>query len=233
VGGGEVLDVQPTLPASKARPDGSVDRVIAEHDWIDVDTLEALTGERRAATIGTWICSPEWLQQVRADLEHRIVSAGAVGLDLAELDERQRAIVTTLEGVDLESGRARVASAGDPFAAHPFIEVLRSGGVAPPDPTGVDRGELRELVRRKLVVERDGIYFHPTAIEHSIAVAATLLRDQPDGFTIADLRDRLGVSRKYALPLAAELDARAITRRRGDLRVAGPRLPDDAGSAPA
>jgi selenocysteine-specific elongation factor len=233
VGGGEVLDVQPTLPASKARPDGSVDRIVAEHGWIDVDTLEALTGERRAATLGTWLFAPAWLQRVQAELEQRIVSAGAVGLDLAELDERQRAIVTTLEGVAVESGRARVAAEGDPFAAHPFLDVLRAGGVAPPDPTGVDRGELRELVRRKLVVERDGIYFHPAAIERSIAVAAALLNDQPDGFTVAELRDRLGVTRKYALPLAAELDARAITRRRGDLRVAGPRLPDDAGSAPA
>ena len=34
VGGGEVLDVAPVLPASKARPDRSVDRVIAERGWI-------------------------------------------------------------------------------------------------------------------------------------------------------------------------------------------------------
>jgi Elongation factor SelB, winged helix len=27
------------------------------------------------------------------------------------------------------------------------------------------------------------------------------------------------------VPLLAELDARGITRRRGDLRIAGPRLP--------
>jgi len=28
------------------------------------------------------------------------------------------------------------------------------------------------------------------------------------------------------LPLVAELDARGVTRRRDDLRIAGPRLPD-------
>ncbi|MBA2387487.1 MAG: SelB C-terminal domain-containing protein, partial [Acidimicrobiia bacterium] len=32
------------------------------------------------------------------------------------------------------------------------------------------------------------------------------------------------VSRRYALPLLAELDARGLTRRRGDVRVAGPNL---------
>ena len=47
----------------------------------------------------------------------------------------------------------------------------------------------------------------------------------PDGFTVAELRDELDITRKHALPLVNELDARGITRRRGDLRIAGPRLP--------
>src|SRR2546423_804193 len=34
VGGGEVLDVQPMLPAAAARPDRSVDRVIDERGWV-------------------------------------------------------------------------------------------------------------------------------------------------------------------------------------------------------
>ena len=58
VGGGEVLDVAPVLPASKAGPDRSVDRVIAERGWITVDDLEALTGERREPTLGHVVVSP-------------------------------------------------------------------------------------------------------------------------------------------------------------------------------
>ena len=42
---------------------------------------------------------------------------------------------------------------------------------------------------------------------------------------MAELRDAVGITRKHALPLVNELDARGITRRRGDLRIAGPRLP--------
>ena len=61
VGGGEVLDVAPVLPASKARPDRSVERVIAERGWVDADELEALTGERRDPTLGPGIVSPDWL----------------------------------------------------------------------------------------------------------------------------------------------------------------------------
>ena len=234
VGGGEVLDVAPVLPASKARPDRSVDRVIAERGWVDVDDLEALTGERRDPTLGQAVVSPEWLATARHDVSERITSAADIGLDLAELDERYRAIVRTLDGVTVEAGRARRAEADDPLRDHPYVAALLTGGVTPPDPTNVDRGQLRELLRRSMIIERDGIYFHPATIASVAATAARLLREHPDGFTVAQLRDHLGVSRKYALPLVNELDARGITRRRGDLRVAGPRLPSaDAGSAPA
>ena len=82
------------------------------------------------------------------------------------------------------------------------------------------------------MVERDGVYFAPSAIDAAAAVAAALLARQPQGFTVGELRDAVGATRKHALPLANELDARGITRRRGDLRIAGPRLPSaGAGSA--
>ena len=234
VGGGEVLDVAPVLPASKARPDRSVERVIAERGWVDVDDLQALTGERREPMLGRAVASPQWLATARHDVAARIDAAVNIGLDIAELDERQRAIVPTLDNVIVEAGRARRAEAHDPLQDHPYVAALLSGGVTPPDPTGVDRAQLRELLRRRMIVERDGIYFHPATIATVADVAARLLRAHPDGFTVAQLRDDLGVSRKYALPLVNELDARGITRRRGDLRVAGPRLPSaDAGSAPA
>src|SRR5262249_12244375 len=51
VGGGEVLDIAPVLPASRAHPDRSVDRVIAERGWIDADELQALTGGPPPATL--------------------------------------------------------------------------------------------------------------------------------------------------------------------------------------
>ena len=45
----------------------------------------------------------------------------------------------------------------------------------------------------------------------------------PEG--VAQVGEALGNTRKHAVPLATELDARGITRRRGDVRIAGPRLP--------
>ena len=85
---------------------------------------------------------------------------------------------------------------------------------------------IRELIRRGLLVERDGVVFHSATIDDAGRVAAELLVEHPEGFTIAQFRDATGASRKYALPLVAELDARAVTRRRGDMRIGGPHLPE-------
>ena len=54
---------------------------------------------------------------------------------------------------------------------------------------------------------------------------AGLLASTPEGVTVAQVRDVLGSTRKHVLPLLAHLDASGVTRRRGDVRVAGPRLP--------
>ena len=54
---------------------------------------------------------------------------------------------------------------------------------------------------------------------------AELLVEHPDGVTVAQVRDSLGTTRKHALPLLAHFDATGVTRRRGDFRIGGPRLP--------
>lgn len=226
VGGGEVLDVAPVLPASRARPDRSVDRVVAEHGCIDVDHLEALTGERRQPVLDRFVMSPAALDDLRARVAGQIDGAGPAGLDLATLDEIGRAVLTLLDGVEVANGRARHRSAADPFADHPLLALLEAGGCAPPDPVGVERSTVRELVRRGLLVERDGLLFHPVAIDLAARAAARLLTETPSGFTVSRFREELSVTRKHAVPLAAELDARGITRRRDDVRIAGPRLPE-------
>ncbi|MFI0526481.1 MAG: selenocysteine-specific translation elongation factor [Ilumatobacteraceae bacterium] len=225
VGGGEVLDVAPVRPASKAQPNRDVDRVIDERGWVTLDDLEALTGERRTATVAHWVVSPSALAATQHALRQRVAAASELGLDIALLDDRERATIATLDGVSVEAGRARPVAAKDPLADHPFVAALLAGGTAPPDPAGVDKAQLRELVRRTLVVERDGLYFHPRAIETAAHAAAGLLRANPTGFTMSQFREALGNTRKHAVPLATEMDARGITRRRDDVRIAGPKLP--------
>ena len=229
VGGGAVLDVAPVRPASKVGPErweaGPVERVVADRRWVRVDELEALTGERAPPTLGPWVVAPGAVEAMVDALAARVAAAGPLGLDVVSLDDREREVLALVPAVEVSAGRARPAAAGDPFADHPFLQALEAGGVTPPAPDGVDRAELRELVRRGLVVERDGVYFAPSAIDAAARTAAALLAGEPEGFTVARSATRLGITRKHALPLVTELDARGITRRRGDLRIAGPRLP--------
>jgi selenocysteine-specific elongation factor len=226
VGGGEVLDVAPVLPASKARPDRDIDRVIAERGWIDLGELEALTGQRVAPTVGRWVASPTAIEATVRSLRTRVRGAGALGIDVAGLDDHERAVAGTLPDLVFDGARLVSAMIRDDIADHPVVAELQRGGLAPSVPVGVDRATLRELIRRGVLVERDGIHFHRDAVEIAARTAAALLSVHPGGITMAQLRDALGVSRKFALPLANELDARGVTRRRDDLRIAGPRLPD-------
>ena len=225
IGGGEVLDIAPVTKASHATPDGTVARAIAERGWVDVGELELLTGVAVEPVIGRWATTPELLEATRRRVSAAIEAAGEHGVDTATLAEPERAVVLTLEGVIVQGGRARLASSGDPYADHPLAAAIRAGGFAPETPPAADRTTIRELTRRGILVERDGVLFHSEAVENAAALAADLLGADPAGFTVATFRERAGVSRKYALPLLAELDARGITRRRDDLRIAGPRLP--------
>ena len=121
----------------------------------------------------------------------------------------------------------------DTLAEHPFLAALAQQPFAPPEPTApgvpaVAPAELREMLRRGLVVSQDGAIFPAAAVDRAAEVVAGLLEARPEGFTVAEFRDAVGTTRKYALPLLAALDAGGMTRRRGDLRIAGRRLPSRA-----
>ena len=226
VGGGEVLDVDPTERASRARPDRSVDRVVRERGWVPVDELERLTGERREPDLDRWVVDPVVLHRTLEDLRNALADAGPRGLDLVGLGELARAAVVLLDDAGVEAGRLVPAGVADPLADHPFVAALAASPFVPPPPDGVDRGDLRELVRRGDVVEVEGIFFASSAVDAAARLAARLLADHPEGFTVSTFREEAGNTRKHAMPLLARLDATGMTRRRGDLRIAGPRLPE-------
>ena len=225
VGGGEVLDVEPVLPAARARPDRSVERIIAERGRIAVERLERLTGTARPPDVGRWAVAPQHLEQTRRRLAEAVGAAGPLGLDLAGLDDFERAVIGTIEGIASVEGRVRPAGGEDPLADHPFVKAAEAAPFAPPAPGDVAGDELRLLVRQGRLVESGGIHFAAAAIEEAARVVARLLADQPEGVTVAEVRDAWGTTRKYALALLARLDSTGVTRRRGDLRIAGSRLP--------
>lgn len=228
VGGGVVLDVDPVRPASKARPTDDVNRVVQERGWIALAELQRRTRQQwTGPVLAGWAVDQSALDASADRILTAVDAAGGLGLDAATLHDRDRLVVTErlTDDLRIDAGRVVRREHVDPLADHPFIRALTDGGFQPPDATGVDRAQLRELVRRGLVVEQDGLWFAPSAIDAAARRVATLLAAQPDGITVSEIKDALGTSRKYALPILAVLDRSGVLRRRGDLRIGGPRLP--------
>ena len=228
VGGGEVLDVDPVLPASKATPDRSAERVVRERGWVRANELKLLVGSETAnlesEAVGDWIVWAEALAATQNDIRKRVAKAKAGGYDIAALDERERAVLETMSDLTTDGGQVRAAGEEDAIVAHPYIAALKAAPFTPPPPEGVGRAELRAMIHRGLVMEQDGIYFAAEAIAQAEEAVAEILKSQPEGFTVAEIRERLSTTRKYILPLLALLDQKGITRRQGDLRTPGPRL---------
>ena len=70
------------------------------------------------------------------------------------------------------------------------------------------------------LVTRDVEQLVKSALAHAQMVEkiSAYIREQGE-ITVADVRDLLGTSRKYALALMDDLDHRRITRRVGDARI--------------
>jgi len=224
IGGGEILDAQPLLKSSTANPDSDINRIISEHGWISVDHLEALTGVRQTATVKDWIVHPPLVDELKSEVLQLIEDGGALGVNLSALSQNQRNIVDLLSNVHLEGNYVRKVGE-DSLVDHEFLTELEMNLFRPPEPVSITQPELRELVRRGLVIEEGGIYFSPKAIEEAtIVLTRMFLKKDPEGITVGEIREELKTTRKYVLPLLAHLDNSGITVRRGDVRLPGKRM---------
>ena len=108
-------------------------------------------------------------------------------------------------------------------------EIFRSCGLTPPPPESVLRGErLRAGVLRLLT--DTGVLVRLKTYDRSryLMMHREVLRDvrqrlrdrfpYPAEFTVADVRDLLGTTRKYIVPLMEHLDASGVTIRTGNIR---------------
>ena len=109
---------------------------------------------------------------------------------------------------DVELERLRAAIAGDQEATPPTVkELVRTGF----DPALIDAAGRAGIVVR---ISPD-LVLTPAVVERATTVAR---EHAGEGLTVSALREALGTSRKYAVPLAEYLDAAGVTRRVGDLR---------------
>jgi selenocysteine-specific elongation factor len=100
---------------------------------------------------------------------------------------------------------------------------------APPSPEealgrlGVVGDEEHELFgvlveARKLVRVKESLFFHSQALQSIEDKVVAFLRVKKE-IGPGDIKDLLGISRKYAIPLLEYLDTRRVTTRQGERRV--------------
>jgi selenocysteine-specific elongation factor len=109
-----------------------------------------------------------------------------------------------------------------------LIASYQAGGFQPPEPVsfaplaGGNAANLKDLfdvcvAEGYLAKVTDDIYLH-SDVEADMRRRVVDRLQQGTGLTVADIRDLLGTTRKYAVPLCEYLDRTGVTRREGDLR---------------
>jgi len=227
------------LGRAASDPDEAATRLLAVRGVARLDELAADSGGGRpndAVIAGELALSAE----AHADLSDRASTAARAfhdqhpfrpGLPVASLARELgldastlSAIVASLDGlasdgatIRLESHHPQEAAGSDP-AWEAARKVLLEAGATPPamGELPVGRDALSSLLRSGALVGvgSDFVYL-PETLDGIVTAAKAL----PDGFTVADFRDALGMTRKHAIPLLEWMDERGITRRQGDVRV--------------
>ena len=85
---------------------------------------------------------------------------------------------------------------------------------------GDEEHELFQILveGKRLVRIKESLFFHSHALESIQDKLVTLLRERKE-IGPGDIKDLLGISRKYAIPLLEYFDGRRVTMRVGERRV--------------
>jgi selenocysteine-specific elongation factor len=140
--------------------------------------------------------------------------------------EAQRVLAVAGDRVTLP-GRSAQLSGEESSLAAAVMERFERAGLAPPAP-----GEVREALAAKPQI-LEGVMRHLLArgrlvrLPGGLMIAAAALdelrrqlRAEPwERFSVAQFKDRFGLTRKWAIPLLEHLDATGATRRLGDDRM--------------
>jgi selenocysteine-specific elongation factor len=131
--------------------------------------------------------------------------------------------VEPLHGTEDRESRGPVAppDAGElPASALALEQRLRAAGVEPPLDSELNPDDLRALrdAGRAVRVSKS-LHYHPDVVAEVRARLISIAERSGGAVTLAQLRDQLGTSRKFAQALLEHFDAEKVTIRRGDEHV--------------
>ncbi len=153
------------------------------------------------------------------DRAGRAADPGLVDATLSALETEG---VLVRDGSDIRLASHRVALEDRKEEVDRLVAAVAAGEPSPPTIGElVAAGFPREVVDAaaragRLVRIGPDLVMTPELVE---LARELLLHEAASGITVSTFRERLGTSRKYALPLLEWFDQRGVTRRRGDLRV--------------
>lgn len=110
------------------------------------------------------------------------------------------------------------------------VDAHRQAGFQPPEPAsfanlaGGNAASLKDIfevavAEGSLVRISEAIFLHAEVADDMRRRIRERLSQNGAGLTVAEIRDLLGTTRKFAVPLCEYLDRSGLTRRDGDLRV--------------
>ncbi len=206
-------------------------KVGGETAFITSEALESLIAHIERELLAFHEAEPKSTGIATAALRDRVerrLSPKAFDAILAVAVERGLAVSD--KGAVRHPKAAVSALAEEQAAVDAILPVLREAAVAPPTltelltATGIDAGVARKALAR-LVAEGTAVrvssdfHFSAEAMDGARAALEACLQANPQGATASELREALGVSRKYAIPLLEYFDAQGVTKRDGDVRV--------------
>ncbi|MEX0664163.1 MAG: selenocysteine-specific translation elongation factor [Acidimicrobiia bacterium] len=231
--GGRLLASRPWLAV------GDIPRLVGCSERAATALVDELVGVGHAERVGEWIVDPATLASFRAEVGGRAlahhsahpmdlgIELGAVANALRVTPEQLRSAMVGATDVVVERGVVRHTSHGGIAAETPearrLLAALAAAPFSPPEPqdVGADKALVRALVREGALIDVDRVVFSAEALGQARALVLDALRDRGH-LTVADIRDLLGSTRKFVLPIVGWLDREGVTRRRGDDRVPGP-----------
>lgn len=147
-----------------------------------------------------------------------LASRLGTGVEMAAAIARRSASLETDGATVWVAGHVAELDAAQAEQWEKTRRLLAEAGLQPPrlSELPIDAEVAHHLVRSgELVMVSSEFVYLPEAIRQVEEAIAAM----PDAFTVADFRDALGISRKYAVPLLEWADERRLTRRQGDVRT--------------
>src|SRR5881628_1625132 len=225
------------VPFGPEKLRGLLDRLVAQGRVLVVDREWYLHPESSARFRALAVAALEAFHRANplkpgmSREELRVRAGGAderVFATLVVALETEGIVATERDKVRLASHRVRLTPEQQRIVDRVEQEFLKAEA-SPPSPeealgrAGVSGGDQHELFQfllegKRLVRVKESLYFHAAALDAIQDKVIALLRERKE-IGPGDIKDLLGISRKYAIPLLEHLDARRVTVRMGEKRV--------------